>query len=108
VEHIEYTETSALIAAQVITNINSNATNKGASFAQQYLLQQGMKMFGDKGLQAATKELDQLHQQNYFTPIDVSKMTPSEKKKAQQALMFLTEKQDGTVKGRMVYNGKPT
>ena len=24
------------------------------------------------------------------------------------ALMFLTEKRDGSVKGRMVYNGKPT
>jgi hypothetical protein len=93
---------------QVITNINSKATAKGASFAQQYLLQHGTKKFGDKGAQAATKELDQLHQRNCFTPIDVSKMTPSEKKKAQQALMFLTEKRDGTVKGRMVYNGKPT
>jgi hypothetical protein len=67
-----------------------------------------MKKFGDKGAQAATKELDQLHQRNCFTPIDVSTMTPSEKKKAQQALMFLTEKQDRTVKGQMVYNGKPT
>jgi hypothetical protein len=72
VEPIEYTERSALIAAQVITNINSKATIKGASFAQQYLLQQGMKKFGDKGAQAATKELDQLHQRNCFTPIDVS------------------------------------
>eukprot|EP00980_Cylindrotheca_fusiformis_P025108 scaffold13089_cov64-Cylindrotheca_fusiformis.AAC.1 len=25
-----------------------------------------------------------------------------------EALMFLTEKRDGTIKGRMVYNGKPT
>ena len=25
-----------------------------------------------------------------------------------EALMFLTEKKDGTIKGRMVYNGKPT
>jgi hypothetical protein len=36
-------------------------------------------------------------------------MTQIERKKTQeQALMFLEEKRDGTVKGRMVYNGKPT
>jgi hypothetical protein len=38
----------------------------------------------------------------------VALLMPSEKKKAQMALMFLTEKRDGSVKGRMVYNGKPT
>ena len=35
-------------------------------------------------------------------------MTQMEQRKAQQALMFLKEKRDKTVKGRMVYNGKPT
>jgi hypothetical protein len=43
-----------------------------------------------------------------FGPILVSELTASEKKKAQEALMFLTEKRDGTIKGRTVYNGKPT
>jgi hypothetical protein len=35
-------------------------------------------------------------------------MTQIELRKTQQALMFFGEKRDGTVKGRMVYNGKPT
>jgi hypothetical protein len=35
-------------------------------------------------------------------------MKPSEREKAQMALMFLTEKRDKSIKGRMVYNGKPT
>jgi hypothetical protein len=35
-------------------------------------------------------------------------MTQIERRKAQQALMFLGEKRCGTVKGRMVYNGMPT
>jgi hypothetical protein len=35
-------------------------------------------------------------------------VTQIEWRKAQQALMFLGEKQDGTMEGRMVYNGKPT
>ena len=41
-------------------------------------------------------------------PIDISKLSQEEKKKAQMALLFLTEKRDGSIKGRMVYNGKPT
>jgi hypothetical protein len=35
-------------------------------------------------------------------------MTPDEKCKAVDALMFLGEKRDKTIKGQMVYNGKAT
>jgi hypothetical protein len=35
-------------------------------------------------------------------------MTQIERRKAQQALMFLGEKRDRTIKGRRVYNGKST
>jgi hypothetical protein len=38
----------------------------------------------------------------------IKEMKPSKRKKAQMALMFLTEKRDKSVKGRMVYNEKPT
>jgi hypothetical protein len=34
-------------------------------------------------------------------------MKPSKRKKVQMALMFLTEKRDKSVKGRMASNGKP-
>jgi hypothetical protein len=43
-----------------------------------------------------------------FAPLKVKEMKPSKKKKSQIALMFLTEKRDKSVKGRMVYKGKPT
>jgi hypothetical protein len=56
----------------------------------------------------AKDEFEQLHKRKCFNPIDVSKLTPSEKKKAMQSLLFLTEKRDGRIKGRLVYNGKPT
>ena len=65
-------------------------------------------MFGEKGHAGASKELDQLHRRTCFGPISVADLTPSERKKAMEALMFLTEKPDGTIKGRLVYNGKPT
>ena len=35
-------------------------------------------------------------------------MSPVERQRVQQALMFLTEKQEKSIKGRMVFNGKPT
>ena len=60
------------------------------------------------------KEVDQLHKRNCFTPILISELTPEERKKAVQALMFLTEKreldEDGLpkVKGRLVYDGSKT
>ena len=52
--------------------------------------------------------MDQLHRRNCFTPIDVATMSKKERRKSVDALMFLGEKRDKTIKGRMVYNGKPT
>ena len=87
--------------------------NKKACFGPQYMLQKGLKMFGDKGYNAAKTEIGQLHDRVCFRPLNVSKLTPTEKSQAMEALMFLTEKRPDLeghkkVKGRMVYNGKPT
>ena len=54
------------------------------------------------------KEIGQLHKQTCFAPRSVKEMTRDEIRKAVEALMFLTEKCDGLIKGRQVYNGKPT
>ena len=56
-------------------------------------------MFGEHGHEAATKEMDQLHRRNCFMPIPVKDMTPTERRKAMGALMFLTEKRAKSVKG---------
>jgi hypothetical protein len=85
-----------------------NVNKHGASFAQKYILQKGLKVFGKKGHKASMKEIDQLHRRRCFAPLRVKEMKPSKRKKAQMALMFLTEKRDRSVKGRMMYNGKPT
>ena len=89
-------------------DINMKASSQGASFVQQCILQKGLKKFGQEGRKAAVKEADQLHKRNCFTPISVGELTPEEKKKAQEALMFLCQKRDGTHKGRLVYNGAGT
>ena len=91
-----------------MNDFQERVTISGYSYAQQFLLNKGLKVFGEKGNQASIKELDQLYRRNCFTPISISNMTVEERRKAQVALMFLTEKRDESVKGRMVYNGKPT
>ena len=97
-----------MLIARYIVDINTMTTIRGSAFAQQYLLDKGLKVFGKKGRGAASKEMDQLHKRSCFTPISIKEMTPAERKKAQMAIMFLTEKRDDSIKGRMVYNGKPT
>ena len=107
-EDVEYKNTHAMLIARCMDDINNRVTTRGASFAQQFLLHKGLKVFREHGHEAATKEMDQLHRRNCFTPISVKDMTSTERRKAMGALMFLTEKRDKSVTGRMVYNGKPT
>ena len=74
----------------------------------QHNLRKGLKEFGDRGFEAAEKEMKQLFDQHCFVPVDIKTMSAEEKRKAQVALMLLAKKQDGSIKGQMVYNGKPT
>ena len=105
-EDVEYTPKLAMVISHVMRNINKKKMAEGESFGQQYILQKGLKKFGDRGSKAATKDMDQLQQINCFTPIDVAELTPQEKRKAMEYLMFLNKKRDKPIKVRMVYNGK--
>ena len=67
-----------------------------------------MKTCGKRGEDAVLKETGQLHDGACFKPMRVEDMTPKEKRLAQIALTHLTEKQDESIKGRTVHNGKPT
>ena len=109
----EYTEIEGILLAQYIHELNDRVANgrfgkNGKCFAQQYLLNKGLKVFGESGRKAAMKEIGQLHDRVAFAPRDPATLTEEQMRKAQVALMFLTEKRDGTKKGRMVFNGKPT
>jgi hypothetical protein len=90
-QRIEYDDNIAVVAAKTVESIEHAVSQRGAAFAQQYILQKGLKKFGEGGKQAASEELDQLHKRNCFNPVDVSKMT-NPKKRAMQSLLFLTEK----------------
>jgi hypothetical protein len=108
---IEYGSCQAMLITRFIHNIMMNVNKHGASFAQQYILQKGLKVFGNKGHNALkNKEIDQLHKRTCFAPLKVKEMKPSKRKKAQMALMFLTEKRDKTECKRLngVQLKKPT
>ena len=58
---VEYKITHAMLITRCMDDINNRVTTCGASFAQQFLLHKGLKVFGEHGHEAATKEMDQLH-----------------------------------------------
>ena len=61
----EYTPADAMLMARLINDINSRVDREGVSFAQQYLLNKGLKVFGQKGRDASKKEMDQLQENGY-------------------------------------------
>ena len=114
-----YSPDKANIIARVMVQIYEQAQLHGAKFvqkhsaeykeyaqqyAQQYSFEKGLKIFEERGEEAAMAELDQLHRRVCFTPISMKDLTAEEKRKAQLALMLLSEKSSGKIKGRAVYS----
>ena len=88
----EYSDKTVKLIARGMDEIRFGVMKEGSSFAQQYFLNKGLEKFGEKGRDAATKELDQLYRRNCFEPILVKDMTQRERMKAQEILLFLTKK----------------
>jgi hypothetical protein len=64
----EYSPSDAMLMARLKYDMNTRVVREGASFSQQYLLNKGVKIFGQKGRDTSKKEMDQLHQRSCFTP----------------------------------------
>ena len=62
-------------------------------------------MFGKKGREAACKETRQMHKRVAFEPVDATTLSHTERKRAMESLMLLTEKRIGSTKGRATVNG---
>jgi Reverse transcriptase (RNA-dependent DNA polymerase) len=109
VEETEYSIETAMVIAKTINYYNevnkSTTTKKGKSFVETYSLKKGLKEFGDKGYEAALGEMQQLHERAAFKPVSIQEMTPKERKRAMESLIFLVEKKDGRVKARACANG---
>ena len=80
-------------------------TKKGNSFLTTYSFKKGLKKFGQDGFNSAMKEMGQLHNRDCWKPIDPSTITPTERKKALQSLIFLVQKKSGVIKSRHCANG---
>ncbi|KAG7371066.1 reverse transcriptase RNA-dependent DNA polymerase [Nitzschia inconspicua] len=109
VKPLEYSEINARVIATVMCHMNDKLINpknvKAQQFVQTYSLMSGIKKFGEKGKEAAIDEVKQLHDRIVFRPIRIEDMTQLEKERAMESLIFLTEKRDGRLKGRMCANG---
>ena len=62
------------------------------AFAMTYNLTQGINKFGEKGREAATAEMKQLHDRKCFRPIKVENLSEQQRARALELLIFLTEK----------------
>ena len=83
--HWEYPESETQVIAMFIDKINKYDE---VSFAQQYLLHEGLKRYGKEGRSASKKEIKQLHERVCFRPINVASLTMEERRKAQWRLSF--------------------
>ena len=79
--------------------IRTGADCREYPYSQQYQLGKGLKKFGEKGHKASSSELEQLHHRKCFYPVSVKDMTRNGRLKAQMAMMLLTEKRCGKIKG---------
>jgi len=73
----------------------------------QMSLKAGIRKFGQKGSEAISKELRQLHDRKAMVPVQKSELSTEDKKKALRYLMFIKEKRDGAVKARGCADGRP-
>jgi len=73
----------------------------------QMSLKAGIKKFGEKGSEAVSKELRQLHDRRAMVPVLKNELSTEDKKRALRYLMFIKEKRDGAIKARGCVDGRP-
>ena len=72
----------------------------------QHSMKQGIKEFGDAGVDAVLEELQQLHDRNVLEPTSANELTREQKRGALNYLMFLKKKRNGRIKGRGCADGR--
>jgi uncharacterized protein YeaC (DUF1315 family) len=66
----------------------------------------GLKVFGNKGAEAITTELEQLHYRRVVKPVDGTTLTREQKRACLHYLMFLKQKRCGKIKARGCADGR--
>jgi hypothetical protein len=84
---------------------HAHATLESTAMTQ-HSVRQGIKLFGEQGVDAVMKELVQLHERGVVEPKHIYELNGQEKQDALQYLMFLKQKRNGTIKGRGCADGR--
>ena len=100
----EYAKEEARVIAKIMehleTKVNNMEERTYTQLAQTYSLRAALKKLKDKGKEATMGEMKQLDDRNVYYPIKVEELTPKERKRAMERLLFIVEKRDGRVKAR--------
>ena len=69
-------------------------------------VKKGLKLFGQAGVKAVKKELQQLNDREVMKPKHAHELTPAQKRASLQYLMLLKKKGYVTIKGRGCADGR--
>jgi hypothetical protein len=90
----------------LFTNVDGRDENDGSLATAQMGMKQGLRVFGQAGVEAVRKEMKQLHDRRVMQPIKSVELTPEQRREALGYLMFLKRKRCGTVKARGCADGR--
>ena len=86
-------------------HLDFNAAHVMHIVMTQLSMKAGMKHWGKRGTRAVSKELQQLHHCDTFEPVDPKMMTSEDFHEALKLHLFLKQKCNNSIKGRMVTDG---
>jgi hypothetical protein len=108
-ETINYDAAEARVIAMIMTQLNERAiatrSEQGLQHLVTYSLSKGIEVFGKRGVDATQSEMRMMLNRTCFVPIKKCDLNETEKKRALESLIFLTEKKSGLVKARHCANG---
>ena len=90
--------------SKTFAQTSSVDTNKTAK-PEKYSLKRGLKVYGEKGHAAVQSELSQIHDRGVFEPQDPKKLSYQEIRDCLESHLFLEEKRNKDIKGRIVGGG---
>ena len=97
-----YNHDEARVLVTVITTFNEHmectVEEQGQQHVVTYSLKAGINKFGKQAKASAHKEMKQLHNRSCFRPVHKHSLNKSERHRAMESLLVLTEKRDKMIK----------
>ena len=103
-----YNHDEARVLSTVITTFNEcmehTVEQQGQQYIVTYNLKAGINKFGTQAKASAHKEMKQLHDRLCFWSVHKCLQSKSERQRAMESLLVLTEKRDKTIKSQHCAN----